>query len=94
MILVFGIVGLALVNIGYCCCPFVVIAPMVLAIVAWVMGNRDLAKMSAGTMDPSGRGKTSAGRILGVIGTGLGFLGIALGVCALVVVLIFDPTTD
>lgn len=36
---------------------------------AWTMGKKDLAKMSAGTMDPSGKGLTQAGWILGIIGT-------------------------
>jgi len=55
LILVFGIVSL------------VVCAP--LGIVAWIMGNNDLREMDSGTMDPAGRGNTSAGRICGIIGT-------------------------
>ena len=55
LILVLGILGL------------VVCAP--LAIVAWVMGAGDLKEMDAGTMDPSGRGSTQAGKICGIIGT-------------------------
>jgi len=53
MILVFGILG------------FVVC--IIFGILAWVFGNADLAEMDAGRMDPSGRGMTSAGRILGMI---------------------------
>lgn len=37
------------------------------AIPAWIMGNADLRKMDAGRMDPSGRGITQAGRIIGMI---------------------------
>lgn len=37
--------------------------------IAWVMGNRDLASMSSGLMDPSGMDQTKAGRICGIIGT-------------------------
>ncbi len=36
---------------------------------AWVMGNKDLREMDQGRMDPSGRGLTQAGRILGMIQT-------------------------
>jgi hypothetical protein len=55
LILVFGILGLV------SCFP--------LGIAAWIMGKRDLKEMDAGTMDPGGRGHTSAGRICGMIGT-------------------------
>src|SRR5512136_2584568 len=55
LILVFGILGIV------SCFP--------LGIAAWVMGKRDLKEMDAGTMDPSGRGHTNAGRICGMIGT-------------------------
>jgi hypothetical protein len=52
-----------------------------LGIVAWVMGNNDLAAMRAGRMDRSGEGMTSTGQILGIIGTvlfGLGIVGAIL----------------
>jgi len=64
LILVLGILGL------------VVCAP--LAIAAWVMGAGDLKEMDAGTMDPSGRGTTQAGKICGIIGTILFILGIVI----------------
>jgi hypothetical protein len=54
-ILVLGILGLVM------CGP--------LGIAAWIMGNGDLREMDAGTMDPSGRGNTNAGRICGMIAT-------------------------
>ena len=38
-------------------------------IFAWTMGNRDLAEMAAGRMDPSGMGSTKAGKICGMIAT-------------------------
>ena len=63
LILVLGILSLVL------CAP--------LGIAAWVMGNGDLKQIDAGTMDPSGRSTTNAGRICGIIGTillGLGIL--------------------
>ena len=37
--------------------------------VAWIMGKGDLAKIDQGMMDPSGRGLTLAGMILGIVGT-------------------------
>lgn len=55
LILTFGIIGVVV------CHPF--------GIVAWVMGNNDVAEMDRGYMDPSGRDLTNAGRILGIIGT-------------------------
>lgn len=55
MILVFGILG------------FVVC--FIFGIVAWVMGNADMKEMDAGTMDPTGRGMTQAGKICGMIST-------------------------
>jgi len=63
LILVLGILGLVLCGIFT-------------AIPAWIMGSGDLKQIDAGTMDPSGRGLTNAGRILGIIGTILGVLGI------------------
>ena len=53
VVLTLGIVGIVMCGIP--------------GIVAWVMGNNDLAEMKAGRMDPSGRGLTSAGRVLGII---------------------------
>jgi len=55
LILVLGILGLLV------CGP--------LGIAAWVMGSGDLKEMDAGTMDPSGRGNTNAGKICGIIAT-------------------------
>jgi hypothetical protein len=45
---------------------------------AWIMGNNDLKAMAAGTMDPSGRSLTNAGRICGMICTILSILAVAL----------------
>jgi hypothetical protein len=53
LILILGILGL--VVCGPC------------GIAAWIMGNNDLKEMDAGTMDPSGRGQTQAGKICGII---------------------------
>jgi len=61
-VLVLGILGLVVCN--------------VLGVIAWVMGNSDLAEMRAGTMDPSGYGTTNAGRICGIIATVLMIIGL------------------
>jgi predicted Zn finger-like uncharacterized protein len=36
---------------------------------AWIMGNADMAKIRAGTMDPEGESNTNIGRILGMVST-------------------------
>ncbi len=64
LILVLGILGLVI------CGP--------LGIAAWVMGNGDLKQMDAGTLDPSGRGITNAGRICGMIATILMILAVVI----------------
>jgi len=66
LILIFGIVGLVV------CLPF--------GIAAWIMGSGDLKQIDAGTMDPSGRSMTSAGKVIGMIATILGILGIIVAV--------------
>ena len=54
-----------------------------LGIPAWIMGNNDLKEMDAGTLDPSGRSATNAGRICGMIAT------ILLIIAAVVVIVLF-----
>ena len=54
IVLIFGILGLLLT------CP-------IFSIMAWVMGAKDLAKMRAGVMDPSGRDMTRVGYVLGLL---------------------------
>jgi predicted Zn finger-like uncharacterized protein len=53
MILAFGLIGLLIMPI--------------FGIIAWIMGNSDLAEIKAGRMDPEGESMTNAGRILGMI---------------------------
>lgn len=57
LVLVLGILGLVL-------CVFCGIA-------AWLFGNKDLAEMQAGRMDPSGMQLTKIGKILGIVATAL-----------------------
>ena len=70
LILGLGIGGL------FCC--------VILSIVAIVMANEDLKKMSAGQMDPTGRGLTSAGRIVGIISIVLTVLSVILQIVLVV----------
>jgi hypothetical protein len=58
LVLVFGILSLVVPYVG-----------VVLGVVAWVMGHKDLKKMAAGSMDPEGRGLTLAGKVCGIVGT-------------------------
>lgn len=53
MVLVFGILGLLLCQ--------------VFGVVALIIGSQDLTAMKEGRMDPSGRGMTRAGSVLGLI---------------------------
>ena len=67
VILVLGIVGLVIPLLCSCCCGILSIAGCICGIIAWVMANKDLKEMDAGTMDPTGRGTTQAGKICGII---------------------------
>ena len=68
LILVFGILGL--------------VVCFIFGILAWVWGNTDLKAMDAGRMDPTGRGLTQAGRIVGMVSVGLTVVGILFGLFA------------
>ncbi len=61
-VLTMGILGLVLTFL-----PAVPVSGLVLGIIAWVMGNTDLAEIRAGRMDPEGEGSTNGGRICGMI---------------------------
>lgn len=67
LILVLGILSLVI------CQP--------IGIFTWIMGNSDLKEMDAGTMDPTGRSLTNAGRIIGIVA--LAFLAVTLVVMVL-----------
>ena len=71
LILILGILSLVI-------CGLVGIAP-------WIMGNADLKEIDAGTMDPSGRGATNAGRICGMIATILTAIGLVVGLIVICV---------
>lgn len=57
VILVFGILGLVVCQL--------------FGIAAWSMGTTDLQEMAMGRMDPSGQDMTKAGRICGMVATGI-----------------------
>ena len=65
LILVFGILGIVV-------CP-------IFAIVAWMMGNTDMAEIRGGQMDPEGESLTNVGRILGMVGCILLLVSIVVG---------------
>lgn len=72
LILVLGILSI------FCC--------LICGIIAWIMGNNDLRQMTAGTMDPSGRGLTNAGKICGIVGIAVQIVGIIFIVIWLILV--------
>jgi predicted Zn finger-like uncharacterized protein len=74
--------GILAVAVFACFGPF----SLILGIIAWVMGRKDLKKMADNVMDPAGEGYTRAGWILGIVGTCLG--GLATVGCVLYIGLI------
>ena len=69
-ILVLGILGVVLGILG-----------LIPAMIAYGMAGKDLGKMDQGHMDPTGRGMTTAGRVLGLVG------GLLVALYAVIVVL-------
>jgi hypothetical protein len=67
----------------------VTIIGLVLGILAWTWGARDLALMKANVMDPAGQGMTMAGYICGIIGTILNAIGLIVACVGAVLVLLF-----
>lgn len=63
-VLTLGILGLT---------PGIGILPF--GIPAWVMAAGDLKAMKSGRMDPSGRGRTQAALVCGIVATGIWVLG-------------------
>jgi phage FluMu protein Com len=73
LILVLGLVTLLFA----CLCPLVC---WLLGTVTLNMANTDLARMENRTMDRSGQGMTTAGKICGMIGVALGLINFILGI--------------
>ena len=70
LILTLGILSVALLG-------------FVLGIPAWVMGNKDLKKIRAGTIDRKQKGLTQSGMVLGIVGT---FVSPLIGVLATILI--------
>ncbi|MFL5245166.1 MAG: zinc-ribbon domain-containing protein [Gemmataceae bacterium] len=89
-VLVMGFISLICSPLAmlFVCCPplslVLCVVSIALGVPAWAMGHGDLRKIEAGTMDPRGRGRTQAGKILGVIGTLLSVLVILAAIAFLV----------
>lgn len=84
-ILTLGIVSCALALIGAVICNLLQLVSLILGITAITMANHDRKAMASGSMDRSGQGQTTAGMILGIIGTVLS----ALLLVAFVVIMVF-----
>jgi uncharacterized membrane protein YjgN (DUF898 family) len=74
LVLILGILGLVMCQ---------VISP-----VAWVMGNRVVAEIDASGGRIGGRGTANAGRICGMVGTGLIALSLLVILAVVVIILI------
>ena len=79
LVLGLGIGGLVL---SIACCPLPI--GIFIALPAWVMGSKDMKKINAGKMNPTGRGLTKGGLICGIIGTILSLIELLLIVVALI----------
>lgn len=62
----------------------------ILGPVAWVLGNQELRAIQEGRRDPANRGTANAGKILGIIGTALILVLVAVIIFALLWVFIAD----
>ena len=56
---------------------------VIFGVIAWVMGNQDLAAMKAGEMDRSGESMTFVGKILGIISVVLNLIGMLIFILAM-----------
>ena len=72
------VLGVLSIVFAWLCC----VVGIVLGIISWVMGNRDLVEMDVGRMDDTGRGITQAGRVCGIIGVALAALTLIITVIA------------
>jgi hypothetical protein len=74
MLLAFGI-------LSWFVCP-------IFGILAWILGNADLAEMDSGVMDPEGRGMTQVGKILGMIDIILSICGMLLAFIVILLMIV------
>jgi hypothetical protein len=83
-----GVVSIILGTLSIFLCGLSGLIAVPLGVAAWVMSGRDLAKMEAGLMDPSGLTQTRTGRQCGILGVifsllcGMGY-GVVFGLPAL-----------
>jgi hypothetical protein len=80
-----GTLSMVCAGLVLCCGLITTVTGLTCGITGWVMANRDLAKMNAGTMDPRGRRKTTSGRTYSIIGVILNIVVVLLGVAFYVV---------
>jgi hypothetical protein len=64
-----AVLGLGISSIVLSMTFFLSVIGLGLGIAAWIMGQRDLAKIRQRVMDPEGQSTTQAGWICGIIGT-------------------------
>ena len=69
LVLILGICSIVAAVGVIVCAPVFNGAGMIVGVIAWVMGQRDLARISEGVMDPAGEGSTRGGWICAIIGT-------------------------
>lgn len=89
MVLVLGVISIVCGVIGPCFCYASGIAVLT-GIGAWTMGNKDLAGIEAGEVDPAGRGGASTGKICGIIGVFLGAGFLSFSILSLALLLLVD----
>ncbi len=89
LILTFGILSLLSCMFSLLCSVFGFVG-FGFSISAWIMANADLREIRGGTMDPSGEGQTSVGRILSIIHIVLSVVLFLIGIVFLVVVIALE----
>jgi hypothetical protein len=73
-VLLLGLIGMLLallmLPLAWFCFPISILT-LALSIPAWFMGRQDRHAMWSGAMDPGGRGATTAGWLMGIVGIAL-----------------------
>ena len=75
VIIALGIIALVMVTLGTAlmaaaCIPVPFFA-LAVSIPAWIMGHKDLKAIQLGELDPTGKGLTLAGMIMGIVSTAI-----------------------
>jgi hypothetical protein len=85
-LLLLGRTALAAGGLALCLAvPALVALPLGAAV--WILGQRDLARMRAGILDPTGRADVQRAMDLAITGALLSLFGLAIDSCALLTVL-------